>query len=167
MTKTEKEKLSNRLVLNFAVLLGAALILLYVYNGVISAYVNVWTNVLWAFLGIGVVGAAFFFVWGKLKKPNLFNYGWIFAGIAIASALVVWTFTEVRVWVANFIPFFQTNATQKMICAVYILMLVYFIALYIVTTLQQRRKTADVVKMSKKAKAKAVRKAARKKEQAN
>ena len=67
MTKEQREKISNRLTLNFGILLCGALIMLYVYNFVVAGYVHETVN----FVGIvgilSAVAAIVLFVLGKVK----------------------------------------------------------------------------------------------------
>ena len=68
ITREQKEKISNRLVLNFGILLAGALVLLYVYNFYASGWNTQLINVL-SILGIifGVAAIAMFVL--GLKKP--------------------------------------------------------------------------------------------------
>ena len=127
MTKEQREKLSNRLVLNFGVLLCGALVMLYVYNFIVAGYTETVINV------IGIVGiicalaAIAFFVLGKTKFPKLKNYSAIFLG-AFVAALITYLPKFTFISQAHYI-FTHKNA----VILVFILMALYYIILSIVT----------------------------------
>ncbi len=157
MTKERQEQLSNRLVMNFGILLGAALIMLYVNSALRSGgmYRSVTYTILLVLGIIGIAGAIAFFVLGKLKKPKLTNYSAIFLGDAIICAML---------YIVKFgwIPGYNTVAS---VVAVYLAMVLYFIILAIVTAIQLRKpvvkttgETENVSRHAHKAKKKKKRK---------
>ena len=119
MTRERKEQLSNRLVLNFGILLGAALVMLYVNNALRSGgtYRSVTYIVLLVLGIIGAVGAVVFFIIGKWKKSKLKNYSAIFLGTFILCAMLY-------IVKFNWIPGY-TNVIS--VIAVYVAMALYFI----------------------------------------
>ena len=133
MTKEQKEKLSNRLVLNFGILLAAGLVLLYVNsalrNGLRAAQVT--CNTLFV---VGIISALlgiFLFVWGKVKKTAAKNYSAICLGVFIACAMIYFSGL-------NLIPSYTKTVA---VLSVYIAMAVYFIVLSIITSIQLRKPT--------------------------
>lgn len=136
MTKERKEQLSNRLVLNFGILLGAALIMLYVNNALRSGgtYRTVTYTILLILGIIGAVGAVGFFLLGKLKLPKLKNYSAIFLGDFIICAML---YIVQLGWIPGY-----TNVVSVM--AVYIAMAAYFIILAIITAIQLRKPVVKV-----------------------
>lgn len=126
MTREEREKISNRLVLNFGVLLCGALVMLYVYNFVSANYVKETMN----FVGIAgilsFIAAIVFFVLGKTKMPKIKNYSAIFLGIFIAALI---TYAPRFGFVASLVPAFTVKVA---IVSVFLLMLAYYIVLAIV-----------------------------------
>lgn len=133
MTKERKEQLSNRLVLNFGILLGAALIMLYVFNALRSSFANTTFLVLLVLGIVGVVGAVVFFVLGKLKYPKMKNYSAVFLGVAIGCALLYLS-------KFSFIPYYSKTVA---VVTVYIAMAVYFIVLAIITSVQLRKPVVE------------------------
>ena len=130
ITKEQSEKVSNRLVLNFGILLAAALILLYVYNFASAGYPMQVKNVLFV-LGIVflVIGAAML-VLGFKKFPKLKNYSAIPFGAFVPCALVSYF---------HKIPFLSKAwpgfTIQNAIVVTLILMAVYFVALAVYTAI--------------------------------
>lgn len=127
ITKEQREKLSNRVVLNFGILLCGALVMLYVYNFLIAGYTTSTLN----FVGIAgivaLVAAIVFFVLGKTKLPKMKNYSGIFLGAFIAALVV---YASKFAFLTNAIPAYTAkNAT----ILVFILMAVYFIVFAIAT----------------------------------
>lgn len=127
MTKEQREKISNRLTLNFGILLCGALIMLYVYNFVTAGYVHETAN----FLGIvgilSAVAAVVLFVLGRVKYPKIKNYSAIFLGIFIAALIV---YAPRITFIANLLPAFTIKTA---IIVVFLLMLAYFIVFAIVS----------------------------------
>ena len=133
MTREKKEQLSNRLVLNFGILLAAGLVLLYVNTALRNggsarslAYLIVLITGI-----VSAVGTVFLFVWGKLKKPAVKNYSAVFLGMLIGC---------VAIYVSKF-PWFigwGYNNVKAVIC-VYLAMAFYFIVLAIITGIQMRK----------------------------
>ncbi len=121
ITKEQKEKVSNRLVLNFGILLAGALIMLYVYNFVSAGYTSSVKNVL---LTLGIIFAVLTvvtFVLGMKKFPSLKKYSPVALGAFIACGVVAST---------KFIPSFPIKTS---VLVVFILMAVYFIVMAIYT----------------------------------
>ncbi|MBQ4517736.1 MAG: hypothetical protein II997_04015 [Clostridia bacterium] len=131
MTRKQKEQLSNRLVMNFGILLAAGLILLYV-NSALRSGIRISNPTYLIILILGIISLAlgvYVFVLGKIKKPKLTNYSAIFFGTFISCAVL---------YVSKFgwIPGFDKMTA---VIPVYILMAVYFIVLSIVTAIQLRK----------------------------
>lgn len=146
MTRKQKEQLSNRLVLNFGILLAASLILLYVNSALRSGIsVSNTTYTIIQVLGIiCLVLGIYFFAVGKTKKCKFKNYSAIFFGVAIGCAIL---FIAKLGWIPGVD---RMNA----VVPVYIAMAVYFIVLAIVISVQLRKpliKTeAEKIKHKKK-----------------
>ncbi len=131
MTREKKEQLSNRLVLNFSILLGAGLVLLYVNSGLRSGG-NVAKNVYGAILGVGIISiivGIFLLVWGKLRKPAVVNYSFICLGTLIGSAVLYLS-------KYSLIPGYNNI---KAVILVYLAMVVYFVVLAIITSIQMAK----------------------------
>ena len=131
MTKEKKEQLSNRLVLNFGVLLLGALIMLYVNSAIRSSFGirNIAYTIILILGIIGVVAAVGLFAYGKKKNAKLKNYSAVGLGVAIASAIIYCA----KLGIASFY-----TATFAVV-SVYLLMLVYFIIMAIYTAIQMRK----------------------------
>lgn len=123
ITKEQKEKVSNRLVLNFGILLAGALIMLYVYNFVSAGYTSSVKNVLLTLGIIFAVATVATFVLGMKKLPSLKKYSPVTLGVFIACGVVAST---------KFIPAFPIKTA---ILVVFILMAVYFIVMAIYTAI--------------------------------
>ena len=131
MTRKQKEQLSNRLVLNFGVILAAGLILLYV-NSALRSGIRISNPTYLIILILGVISlllGAYLLVLRKFKKSNLTNYSALFFGIAIGSAVL---------YISKFSLIPGIDRTNAVI-PVYILMAVYFIVLSIITAVQLRK----------------------------
>lgn len=127
MTREEREKLSNRLVLNFGVLLCGALVMLYVYNFISAGYVSQAQNTVGIIAIIAAVLAVVFFVLGKSKYPKIKNYSAIFLGTAIGGAI---TFAPKLSFVQTAIPVFTAKTA---VISVFLLMLAYLIVMAVIT----------------------------------
>lgn len=123
ITKEQKERVSNRLVLNFGLLLAGALVMLYVYNFVSAGYTSSVQNVLLT-LGIifGVLAVATF-VLGIKKLPTLKKYAPVSLGAFIACGVVAST------------KFIATFPIKTAVLTVFILMAVYFMVMAIYTAI--------------------------------
>ena len=121
ITKGQKEKVSNRLVLNFGILLAGALVMLYVYNFVSAGYTSSVKNVLFVLSIIFGVLAVATFVLGAKKFPKLSKFAPVSLGAFIACGIVAST---------KFIPSFPIKTS---VLVVFILMAVYFIVMAIYT----------------------------------
>ncbi len=127
MTKQEREKVSNRLVLNFGILLAGALIMLYVWNFISAGYIRQAQNVCGISAIVAAVLAIVLFVVGTVKKNAMKRYSAVALGVFIAGAIV-------------YLPA-VSSLTQKLtiltpknaVIFVFLLMLVYFIVMAIVT----------------------------------
>ncbi|MBE7036297.1 MAG: hypothetical protein E7403_03275 [Ruminococcaceae bacterium] len=130
MTRKQKEKLSNRLVLNFGILLAAGLVLLYV-NSAFQSYrlANSLYSIIQIVGIIALVLGAYVFIVGKLKKPVIKNYSAIFFGISIGCGIL---------YTSKFrlIPGIQSS---NAVIPVYVAMAVYFIVLAIITGIQLKK----------------------------
>ncbi len=129
MTKTEREKRSNRLVLNFGILLCGALIMLYVYNFVNAGYVRQAQNVVGVLAIICAVLAIVMFVLGIKKAPKVKNYSAVALGAAIAGAIV---YAPRFSFVRATLPVFTAKTA---VISVFVLMLAYFIVISVVTSI--------------------------------
>ena len=126
ITKEQKEKVGNRLILNFAILLSGALLLLYVFNFNMGYPTQV-KSVL-GVLGIvfAVVGIAMLVFGFAKKNSKLKRYSSIFFGAFIPCALVS--------YVSKLPLAINSNYTTKTAVGIsLILMLVYFVVLAIYT----------------------------------
>ena len=142
ITKERQEQLANRLVLNFGILLGVALIMLYVNNALRSYGVyQATTYTISLILGIiGAAGAVVFFVLGKKKCPKLKNYSAVFLGLFVICALIYLAKLAI-------IPGYDHIMA---VIAVYVAMVVYFIVLAIVTGIMMKRPLEKTAKEEKK-----------------
>lgn len=137
ITKEQREKASNRLVLNFGILLAGALILLYIYNFNSAYPTQVRTllgvlGIVFALLGIAML------VLGFKKDPKYKKYSAIPFGAFVPCALVS--------YVSKF-PIYNYT-TEKAIGISLILMLIYFVVLGIYTAIYL--KTHEVLVEKKK-----------------
>lgn len=124
ITKEQKEKVSNRLVLNFGILLAGALILLYIYNfnSAYPAQIRTFLGVLgiiFLLLGIAML------VLGFKKNPKYKSYSSLPFGAFVPCALVSYV---------SRLPIYGYTA-EKAIGLSLILMLVYFVVLAIYTAI--------------------------------
>ncbi|MBE7048645.1 MAG: hypothetical protein E7393_04670 [Ruminococcaceae bacterium] len=130
MTKEQKEKLSNRLVLNFGILLVAALVLLYVNSALHSGGRE---SAYWFILAVGIISVplgVFLFIWGKLKKSAVKNYSAVCLGTLIACAVL---------YISKWGLF--TLHSGRAVIAVYAAMAIYFIIMAIITAIQLHKPT--------------------------
>ncbi len=127
MTKEAREKISNRLTLNFGILLCGALIMLYIYNFVIAGYAHEVANVVGIVGILSAIAAAIMFILGKKNYPKVKNYSAIFLGMFVAALIV---YLPKFAFMTNLLPAFTTKTA---VVAVLILMLAYFIVLAIVS----------------------------------
>ncbi len=121
MTKEQREKVSNRLILNFGILLCGALIMLYVYNFISAGYVSQTQNVLGIIAIVSAVIAIVFAVLGKVKNEKFLKAAPVFLGMFIAGAIT---------YLPRLIPALQAKTA---VIIVFLLMLVYFIVMAIIT----------------------------------
>lgn len=127
ITKEQREKASNRLVLNFGILLAGALILLYIYNFSSAYPTQVKTflgvlGILFALLGITLL------VLGFTKYPKAKNYSALPLGAFIPCALVSYV-SKLPIAINH------NYTTEKAIGLTLILMLAYFVVLGIYTAI--------------------------------
>ena len=131
MTREKKEQISNRLVLNFGVLLAAALVLLYVRSALSSTISNV-TYIIIAIIGVlCLAGSIVMFVLGKKNSEKLKNY----------SAIPFGTFIGCAVIYCAKLGFISGYSWNKAVIAVYILMAVYFVIMAIITAVLLKKPT--------------------------
>ena len=123
ITKEEKERISNRLVLNFGILLAGALAMLYVYNFVAAGYTSAVENVLFVLAIVFAIATILTFILGKKKFPSLKKYSPICLGIFIACGIVAST------------KFINAFPVKTSILLVFILIAVYFAILAIYTAI--------------------------------
>ena len=133
ITKEQKEKVSNRLVLNFGVLLAGSLALLYVYNFFASGWGTQLLSVLSVLGIIFAVVAVAMFVLGLVKFPKMKNFSAIPFGAFLACALIAylpkWNFFMAKF---SFITH-RHYSTGMAVIITLILMLIYFIVLAVIT----------------------------------
>ncbi len=131
ITKEKQEQLANRLVLNFGILLGVALIMLYVNNALRSfgAYQSVTYTIAFILGIVGVAGAIAFFVLGKTKYPKLKNFSALFLGLFVICAMI---YLAKLAWIPGY-----DHITA--VITVYISMAVYFIVLSVITAVMMKR----------------------------
>lgn len=129
MTREQREKLSNRVILNFGILLCGALIMLYIYNFISAGYQTQTAYTVGVIGILSAIAAIVFFVLGKVKYPKIKNYSAIFLGMFIASLI---TYAPRFGFMADLLPSFTMKTA---VVTVFILMLVYFIVLSIVTAI--------------------------------
>lgn len=141
ITKEQSERVSNRLVLNFGILLAGALILLYVYNFVQAGYPVQVKNVLGILGVVFLIVAIAMLVVGFLKFPKLKNYSAIPFASVIPCALISY-FHKVP-FLTNAFPGFTI---QNAIIVTLILMAVYFVALAVYTGIYNATHTVLVEK---------------------
>ena len=121
MTKEQREKVSNRLILNFGILLCGALIMLYVYNFINAGYVSQAQNVCGVVAIISAVLAIVFAVIGKVKGNKLLSVAPVFLGMFIAGAI-------------TYLPRLVSALEAKTaVIIVFLAMLVYFIIMAVIT----------------------------------
>ncbi len=128
ITKEQKEKVNNRLILNFALLLAGTLILLYVFNFNMGYPTQVKTVLFVLGIIFAVIGIAML-VFGFVKKnTKLKRYSSIFFGAFIPCALVSYV---------SEIPVVKSTAysTKTAIGISLILMAVYFVVMAIYTAI--------------------------------
>ena len=134
ITKEQKENVSNRLVLNFGLLLGGALLLLYVYNFVYAGYDPSVKNIFFVLGIIFAILTAVTFILGKKKLPSLAKYAPVCLGIFVISAIIAST---------KFIAAFPIKTA---ILSVFDLMVLYFIVITIYTVIYLKTHTVLVEK---------------------
>lgn len=137
ITKEQREKASNRLVLNFGILLAGALILLYIYNFNSAYPMQIKTflgvlGIIFALLGIAML------VLGFKKYPKFKTYSALPFGAFIPCALISYV---------SRLPIYNYT-TEKAIGISLILMLIYFVVLGIYTAIYL--KTHEVLVEKKK-----------------
>ncbi len=121
MTKEQRDKVSNRLVLNFGIILAGALIMLYVYNFISAGYVKQAQNVVGVVAIISAVLAIVFAAIGKAKGNKMLRIAPVFLGMFIAGAI-------------TFLPRFIPALDEKTaVIIVFLAMLVYFIVMAVIT----------------------------------
>lgn len=141
ITKEQKEKVNNRLVLNFAILLAGALVMLYVYNFASAGYPMQVKSVLGVLGIVFAVIAIAMLVLGFTKIPKLKNYSAIPFGAFIPCALISY-FHKIPFLTAKLPAFSIKNA----VVVTLILMVVYFIALAIYTGIYSATHTVLIEK---------------------
>ena len=134
ITREQKEKVSNRLVLNFGILLAGALIMLYVYNFVSAGYWNSVQNVLLVLGIIFAVGAVATFILGKKKYPCLTKYAPVLLGAFIVSGIVAST------------KFISAFPIKTAVISTFIVMAVYFVVMAIYTAIYMKTHTVLIEK---------------------
>ncbi len=145
MTRQEKERISNRLVANFGILLAGALVLLYVNSALQSnsAATTFVYNALPFVAGISLALGLFLFFWGKKKGNAAKNYSAVCLGTLIASIVL-------------YFPKFgliQGFISKTAVLTVYALMVVYFVVMAIITAVQLRKPlTKEPIRHAKKRK---------------
>ena len=87
MTKEQREKVSNRLILNFGIILFGALVMLYVFNFINAGYVTEAQNVVGVIGIIAAVLAVAALILGKTKQPKLLTFAPVLLGIFLAGGI--------------------------------------------------------------------------------
>ena len=141
ITKEQSERVGNRLVLNFGILLAGALLLLYVYNFAAAGYPVQVKNVLGVLGIMFLVLAIAMLVLGFKKFPKLKNFSAIPFGAFIPCALVSY-FHKVP-FLTKALPGFTI---QNAIVVTLILMAVYFVALAVYTGIYNATHTVLIEK---------------------
>jgi len=150
ITQQQKEKMSNRVVLNFGILLAGALVLLYVYNFHASGYRLPLYNTLrvlgYIFAGLAVVmfGASFTKKFSKMR-----NYATIPFGAFIATIFLV--FLPGNYDYNTFRTSFNTITGKPYefgtaMAFVIALMVLYFIVLSVYTAIYLKKHPVEVQK---------------------
>lgn len=135
MTKEKKEQISNRLVLNFGILLAAALVLLYVRSALSSSISGITYTILLIIGILCLLGSIVMFVLGKKNETNLKNYSAVPFGVFLGCAVLY-------VAKLGFIPGYTWKTA---VLALYILMAAYFIVMAIITAVLLRKPTIKPV----------------------
>lgn len=143
MTKEKKEQLSNRLVLNFGILLVGALIMLYVNSSIKSIYSQIAYTVILVLGILGAIAAVLLFVLGPKKSPKLKNYSAVGLGVFVGAALIYLS-------KLNLLSFYSKSFA---VVTVYLAMLVYFIVMAVYTGIMLRKPTVKDAAAVEKAKA--------------
>lgn len=127
ITREEREKISNRLVLNFGILLCGALVMLYIYNFVNANYIKQTATAVGIIGIIALIATVVFFILSKKKDGKFKTVSAISLG-AFVCALI--TYIPSLGFVKNLLPAFTMKTA---IISVFILMLVYFVVMCVVT----------------------------------
>lgn len=135
MTKEEKQKVSNRLVINFGMLLFGAFMLLYVRNALMGIYRGVTFTILLVLGVLCLLGSAIMFFMGKKGNEKLKNFSAMPFGVFAICIILYFSSLELVV------PF----TWQRALALVYILMAVYFIIISIFTYILLRKPTIKPV----------------------
>lgn len=143
MTKEKKEQLSNRLVLNFGMLLVGALIMLYVNSSIKSIYSQIAYIVILVLGILGVASAVVLYVLGRKKNSKMKNYSAVGLGVFVASVLIYLS-------KLNLMSFYTKSFA---VVAVYLSMLVYFLIIAVYTAIMLRKPTVKDPQALEKAKA--------------
>ncbi len=123
ITKEQKEKVSNRLVSIFGILLAGSLIMLYIYNFVAANYIRATQNVLLVLSIIFFITTVLTFVLGMKKFPKVFKFWPVSLGAFIACGIVAST------------KFIYDFPIKTAVLTVFILMAVYFIVMAVYTAI--------------------------------
>lgn len=134
ITKEQKEKVSNGLVLDFGIVLAAALIMLYVYNFVSAGYVSSVQNVMLVFGIIFAIGAALTFILGKKKCEKLAKFAPVLLGAFVVAGVVAST---------KFISAFPIKTS---VIVTFVLLALYFIVRAIYTGIYLKTHTVIIEK---------------------
>lgn len=143
MTKEKKEQLSNRLVLNFGILLVGALLMLYVNSSIKSIYSQIAYIVILVLGILGIASTVALYILGKKKNSKMKNYSAVGLGVFIVSALIYLS-------KLNLISFYSKSFA---VVTVYLLMLVYFIIMAVYTGIMIRKPIEKAPQALEKAKA--------------
>lgn len=127
ISKERRETLSNRVVIQFGLLLCGALAMLYVYNFLNAGYTSSTITTCGVLAGVGLVAAIVFFVLGLTKCPKMKNWAGVFLGMFICGGAVFAT-----KWVT------AVSAT-KVVAGIFVLMLAYFVVLSIATAVYLKK----------------------------
>lgn len=140
ITQEQKEKMSNRVVLNFGILLAGALVLLYVYNFYVSGYTLPLMKTLrglgyiFAVLAAAMFGLSFMKKFSKMRNYAAIPFGGFIATIFLAFLPDFVTYSSP--FMVQFNNITGRGYTFKMAMLIVIaLMVIYFIALSVYTAI--------------------------------
>lgn len=129
MTKEKREQISNRLVLNFGVLLAGALVLLYVRSALSTVYASTIYSIIFYVGVLALILSVVFFILGKKKGTKLKNYSGVPFGVFVATIVLYISRDGV----------IKGYRWEEAVSFLYILMAVYFIVMSVITSVLLRK----------------------------